>query len=154
MTTQRSTLRPEAAARALAYGWALSATAVGLLLVGVALATGARAAIVDGVVEAHGGLLDPFLRRCVPLRGGASAMTLGHVVVGRDARALDRTRAHERAHVRQTERWGPFFLPAYVVSSFVAAFRGGHYYRDNRFERDAVEVAALSQSNRAGGNPC
>ena len=128
--------------RALAYGWALPTTAVGLILVAVALLTGARASVVDGVVEAHGGLLDTLLRRWVPLRGGASAMTLGHVVVGRDPHALDRTRAHERAHVRQAERWGPLFLPAYAVASLAVALRGGHYYRDNRFERDAVAAAS------------
>ncbi len=133
--------------RALAYGWASPTTAVGLVLVAAALATGARASVVDGVVEAHGGLLDAMLRRFVPLRGGASAMTLGHVVVGRDPGSLDRTRAHERAHVRQAERWGPFFLPAYVASSLAVALRGGHYYRDNRFEREAVAVA--SQGARA-----
>jgi hypothetical protein len=122
--------------------------------VGVALTTGARASVVEGVLEAHGGLLEPLLRRWVPLRGGASAMTLGHVVLGRDSRALQRTRAHERAHVRQTERWGPFFVPAYVVSSLLVAARGGHYYRDNHFERDAVEVAAIAQSSPRGGTPC
>lgn len=145
MSTRAGTGPSAAAVRALKYGWALPCTALGLVLVGAALATGARATVVEGVLEAHGGLLEPLLRRCVPLRGGASAMTLGHVVVGRDANALHRTRAHERAHVRQTERWGPFFVPAYVVSSLVVAARGGHYYRDNRFERDAVEVAARSQ---------
>jgi len=144
-------VRTEGAARALAYGWAAPTTAVGLVLVAAALATGARASVVEGVVEAHGGLLDPLLRRWVPLRGGASAMTLGHVVVGRDPQALLRTRAHERVHVRQTERWGPFFVPAYVVASLVVALRGGHYYRDNRFERDAVAVAALANDATFGG---
>jgi hypothetical protein len=81
----------------------------------------------------------------VPLRGGASAMALGHVVVARNAGCLERTRAHERAHVRQAERWGVLFVPAYFVSSVVAAMRGGHYYRDNRFERDAVEKATAAQ---------
>jgi hypothetical protein len=39
----------------------------------------------------------------VPLaaRGGQVS-----VVVGRDARALAACRAHERAHVKQCERWG------------------------------------------------
>ena len=150
MTPRRST-RVEGAARALAYGWAAPTTAVGLVLVAAALATGARASVVAGVVEAHGGLLEPMLRRWVPLRGGASAMTLGHVVVGRDSQALVRTRAHERAHVRQTERWGPFFVPAYMIASLAVALRGGHYYRDNRFERDAVAVASLANEATSGG---
>ena len=135
-------------ARVLAYSWAFPATSVGLALVAVAAATGARVSVLDGVVEAHGGILDPLLRRWVPLRGGASAMTLGHVVVGRNAAALDRTRAHERAHVRQAERWGPFFIPAYFIASLVVAARGGHYYRDNRFERDAVASAQQTSGGR------
>ena len=44
-------------------------------------------------------------------------MTLGHVVLGRSAAALAETRAHERVHVTQCERWGPFFVPAYAASS-------------------------------------
>ena len=71
-------------------------------------------------------------------------MALGHVVVARNAGCLERTRAHERAHVRQAERWGVFFVPAYFVFSLVAAMRGRHYYRDNRFERDAVEKATAA----------
>lgn len=137
----------------VAYAWALPTTIVGLALVGVSLLTGARARVVDGVIEARGGVLKPMLRRFVPLRGGASAMTLGHVVVARDMLALDRTRAHERAHVRQVERWGPFFLPAYLVASLVVATRGGHYYWDNRFERDAVTVASRANALVSKGTP-
>jgi len=134
--------RSVSATRLLAYAWAFPTTAIGLLLVAAAAVSGARVSRVDGVLEAHGGLLVPLLKRGVPLRGGASAMTLGHVVVGRDAGALERTRAHERAHVRQTERWGALFVPVYALASLHAAARGGHYYRDNTFERDAVAAAS------------
>lgn len=119
------------------YAWVLPNSVAGVLLTAAALCTGGRASIVDGVMESHGGAAAFVLRRLVPLRGGASAMTLGHVVLGRDARALERTRSHERVHVRQYERWGPFFLPAYVGASLIAAVRGGNYYRDNSFERGA-----------------
>jgi len=132
----------ERVARAGGYVWASPASVFGVLLAAAAVASGGRVARVDGVLEAHGGIVATVLRRMVPLRGGASAMTLGHVVVGRDAGCLERTRAHERAHVRQAERWGPLFIPAYFAASLAAAARGGHYYRDNRFERDAVAVAA------------
>ena len=64
-------------------------------------------------------------------------MTLGHVVLGRSLGALDDTRAHERVHVRQCERWGPLFLPAYGLASLAAALRGRNAYLDNRFEREA-----------------
>jgi hypothetical protein len=75
----------------------------------------------------------------VLLDGGASAITLGHVVLGRDERALAQTRAHERIHVRQYERWGAAFLPAYGAASLWAILSGGHYYFDNSFEREAFE---------------
>jgi hypothetical protein len=68
---------------------------------------------------------------------GAAAMTLGHVIIGRDLSCLDACRDHEQVHVRQVERWGPLFLPAYVLASLWAWSRGGHYYHDNRFEIDA-----------------
>jgi hypothetical protein len=93
--------------------------------------------VVDGVLEVEGGLVRWFLRHCTLLRGGASAMTLGHVVIGVDRLALDVTRRHERVHVRQVERWGPLFLPAYAMASFLAWMRGGSAYFDNRFEREA-----------------
>ena len=124
--------------RLLVYAWTLPTTLVGLLflpLVLVSRAGGAR--VVDGVLELHGGPVAFFLRRCTLLRGGASAMTLGHVVLGRDERLLDLTRAHERIHVRQCERWGPLFIPAYLLASVLVFFRGGRPYEDNPFEREA-----------------
>lgn len=77
------------------------------------------------------------LRRLVMPPRGASALTLGHVVLGRDAEALHRTRRHERVHVAQYERWGPFFLPAYALASLIAVLSGRRAYRDNAFEREA-----------------
>ena len=123
--------------RLLRYLWAAPTTVIGLVFVGLALLSGGRAQLVDGVIEAHGGLCRFFLRRCTLLRGGASALTLGHVVLGRDRACLDVTRSHERVHVRQVERWGPLFLPAYGIASLAAWWRGGNAYRDNRFEREA-----------------
>jgi hypothetical protein len=123
--------------RALMYLWSLPNTLLGIAVSALAVGTGGRIAIVDGVMETRGGAASFLLKHLVLLRGGASAMTLGHVVLGRDAHSLDRTRAHERAHVRQYEMWGPFFLPAYIAASMIAAARGRHYYRANRFEREA-----------------
>jgi hypothetical protein len=123
--------------RIVKYLWAFPGTAIGLCLAGAALASGGRARIVDGVIEAHGGIVARLLRRCTLLAGGASAMTLGHVVLGRDAECLERTRAHERVHVRQYEMWGPLFLPAYAMASLLALLRGKNAYRDNWFERQA-----------------
>ena len=68
------------------------------------------------------------------------AITFGHVVLSVDA--LDEpTFRHELEHVRQFERWGPFFIPLYALASAWAAARGGHHYRDNRFELEANRPA-------------
>lgn len=124
--------------RIFIYFWALPTTLVGLLFLPAAL-VGGGVQFVDGVLELHGGLVRVFLERATLLPGGASAMTLGHVVLGRDRAALDRTRSHERVHVRQVERWGPLFLPAYVAASLVALMQGKDAYRGNAFEREAFE---------------
>lgn len=122
--------------RLLRYLWASPTTLIGIMIV-LALRRRGRFAVVDGVIEAHGPLIRRALASLTPLAGGACAMTLGHVVIAQDARALDVTRAHERVHVRQYEVWGPFFLPAYLLAGLWAFMQGGHPYVDNRFERDA-----------------
>ena len=124
-------------------------TLIGLALALLAVATGGRVRVVRGVVEAHGGAAAWLLRRAVPLGGGASAITFGHVVLGRDQACLDRTREHERVHVRQYERWGPLFLPAYGLASLLAWRRGGDPYRDNRFEAEAFRDAPPGGPRRA-----
>jgi hypothetical protein len=126
----------------LRYLWAGPTTCVGLV-VAFALLRRGQAALVDGVVEAHGPILDRALARLTPLAGGAAALTLGHVVIGRDAQALETTRAHERVHVRQYELWGPLFVPAYFVAGLCALVRGRHPYYDNRFEREARATSDL-----------
>src|SRR5437016_13739549 len=121
------------------YLWALPTTAVGLVVGAPALVSGGKMRWVDGVLEIHGGFVSHFLLEWTLLKGGASAMTLGHVVLGRDRAALDWSRSHERVHVRQCERWGPLFLPAYGVASALILWRGGDAYMDNPFEREAYE---------------
>ena len=122
----------------LKYAWAAPTTAVGLLFLLLAPIGGRIGTqVVDGVLELHGGLVSLFLRRGTLLKNGASAMTLGHVVLGRDLDALDWSRGHERVHVRQCERWGPLFIPAYILASVFISLRGGRFYEENPFEREA-----------------
>jgi hypothetical protein len=121
------------------YVWAAPTTAVGLAIV-VAGRRGAEIRVVDGVLEAHGPALAWLLSRSPFTPGGAWAMTLGHVVIGQHRCALERTRVHERVHVRQAERWGPLFLPAYLSASLWAVLRGRHAYFENRFEREAFRI--------------
>lgn len=116
------------------YLWAAPTTAVGLLVALLALATGGRTRRVRGVLECWGGAPRLLLARR-PFR--ASALTLGHVIVGASDRALERCRAHEHVHVRQAERWGPLFIPAYLAAGLWASLRGRHHYRDNPFEVEA-----------------
>src|SRR5262245_57624759 len=122
--------------RAAIYLWVLPTSCVGLPFVAVSLLGGGAIRIVDGVLEIHGKWIAWALERLVPIPGGASAMTLGHIVIGRNQECLDRSRAHERVHVRQNERWGPLFIPAYFAASAIAWIRGQNAYRDNPFERE------------------
>ena len=126
------------------YLWALPTSAVGLLVFVLSsiAGRGTRYQIVDGVLEIHGGLVTWLLTHGTLLEHGASAMTLGHVVLGRDEWALELTRDHERVHVRQCERWGPLFLPAYVIASAIVFARGGRAYLDNPFEREAYGLTS------------
>ena len=118
------------------YLWASPATVLGLLGASLALWRG-RIEIRRGVVEAHGPALRWTLTHLSVLPGGIAAITLGHVILARDARTLHSTRAHERVHVRQYERWGLFMVPAYVLASAWGWARGKHFYFDNPFERQA-----------------
>jgi hypothetical protein len=123
--------------RGLIYLWTLPTTCVGLLFIAPALLGGGRVCVMRGVIEIHGRWIAYVLRRCVPISGGASAMTLGHVVIGRDQECLDLSRDHERVHVRQAEHWGPLFIPAYLLASLILKLRGKDAYFDNPFEREA-----------------
>ena len=119
----------------LRYLWAFPITLLGLSFVAPTLLTGGRVRVERGAIEVYGGFARFFLRRCLVIT--ASAMCIGHVILGQDREGLDQTRDHEHVHVRQCERWGMFIIPAYLLSSFLAWRRGKHFYFDNRFEREA-----------------
>lgn len=128
-TAPRST-----AGRALAGVWAAPLTALGW-----------AAALLGGRVPRWDAHVDAFVVRSVrgPFRWflaqqGATAATLGHVVV---TRAADPDRVllrHESQHARQQERLGLLFAVAYPL----AGARWG--YRDNPFEVAARSAARLS----------
>jgi hypothetical protein len=124
----------------LLYLWVLPGSLVGLLFIPLALITGGGARFVDGVLEAYGGWVTKLLEKPFWFSGPIAAITLGHVVLGCDRPTLARTRQHERVHVRQYERWGPFFIPAYVLASLWIRFRGGDAYLDNPFEVEAYGI--------------
>ena len=120
--------------RLLRIAWASPWTCLGLTVGVAGLATGGSGRRAGGILEFHGGAVGWLLRR---LPGGPRAMTLGHVVIGLSQAALDWSRPHEMVHVRQYERWGPFFVPAYLACSLGLWLAGKDAYRDNPFEREA-----------------
>ncbi len=121
--------------------WAAPWTACGLAAGLLALLTGGGMQRVGKVIEFHGGVIDRVLR-WVPIAGGASAMTLGHCVLGRTPADLHRSRRHELIHVAQYERWGPLFVPAYLACSAWLWLRGRDSYLDNPFEVEAYSREA------------
>ena len=122
------------------YIWAAPYTAIGLAFGAVTLLFGASVRVHGGVFEFGGGHVGRLASR-LPVRLRFSAITFGHVVLGIEA-TLAAVRTHELVHVRQYERWGPLFVPAYLVSSLAQLVRGRHPYRDNYFEREAYAKAA------------
>ena len=135
----------EVISRAIKYAWAFPATVLGLIMVMIACVSGGRCRLHTGVVEVWGGWVTWFLEKVVPLEGGAIAMTIGHVVIARSAADADRTRLHERIHVRQYERLGPVFIPLYFALSLRCWWRGQDAYYDNPFEREAYAVDDASE---------
>lgn len=137
-------------ARLLRYLWAVPYTLLGLVLGAVAVLFGATMRRHHGVVEVYGGLAGAALAR-LPQPLAFSAMTLGHVILAIDRSALGQLRRHEHVHVRQYERWGPLFVPAYLLSSLVQLLRGRNPYRENHFERQAYALAPRRRAPAARG---
>lgn len=94
----------------------------------------------SGAVEFGGGRIGKLVSR-LPAPFGFSAITFGHVILGIDHAVLTVVRSHEHVHVRQYERWGALFVPAYLVSSLLQLVRGRDPYLDNCFEREAYANA-------------
>lgn len=127
--------------RTLACLWALPNTVLGAVAAACVLAFGGRLRFVEGAAEVCGGRVARLVAGHA-YTSRFSAMTLGHVILGVSEEELDRVRFHEHVHVGQYERWGPFFLPAYALSSLWQLARGGAAYRANRFERQAYAADA------------
>jgi len=126
--------------RALAYVWALPNTVLGIVF-GVLAFQRPRFAwgivIFDGPSRGSTWAIGAFDR---------SAVTLGHVVLS-NRPLRGRLLVHELHHVRQYERLGPLYLPAYLA---IYAVTG---YRRHPFELAAwraEEIAAPSARARVG----
>jgi hypothetical protein len=125
--------------------WALPLTLPGLLVYGLVLMTGGQRHRCSGALAISGGISSWWMRRGPWRKRNLLAITIGHVIITRDAAGFHRTLAHELEHVRQGERWGIFFPPAYIVASLAAMAKGGHYYDDNCFETAACRAAAIEK---------
>ncbi len=119
--------------------WASPWTLCGLVVGLIALASGGRVRRYRGTLGFAGGGAGTFLR-VFPFVRGASAMALGHVVLAQTEVDLDLSYEHELVHVRQYERWGPLFVPAYLAASVWQKLKGRHPYWDNPFEREAFDA--------------
>jgi hypothetical protein len=122
--------------------WAFPCTLVGLVLIAIVILLRGKVRRVQGCVEAT---LRKCLDNCKPIEKSLSyrAITFGHVIIAVTEEELERLRAHELVHVRQYERWGIFFFPAYLASSLWQLLRRRRAYWDNYFE-----VQARRESSR------
>jgi hypothetical protein len=125
----------------LRYLWAAPCTLIGLVAALPMLLSGAQARFVRGVLEVSGS--------CIATRLPFDAITLGHVVLAHTPRAMARWRRHERVHVRQCERWGPMFFPAYLLAGAWQGLHGRSMYWHNPFE---VQARRESQRTTTGGS--
>ena len=119
--------------------WAAPYTLSGLLLGCAGMCFGGRVQIKGRAIEFYDGGTKWLIQR-LPLGQFTLALTLGHTILGQTEASLDIARKHETVHVRQYEKWGPFLLPAYFLSSIFMWIVGRRFYRDNPFEREAHEA--------------
>ncbi|SDK33161.1 hypothetical protein SAMN05192566_0928 [Methylophilus rhizosphaerae] len=132
--------------RLLIFLWALPTTLIGVAVGLIWLLSGAKLRIANGVLEIHGGWVGYWLMR----QSGFAAMALGHVVLGCSSGVLEQLRPHEYIHVRQAERWGILFVPAYLLAGLWQAMKGRHIYYDNPFEREAFAAEGIAKEMARG----
>ena len=119
----------------IAVVWTLPNTLIGLVAGGMGLCCGGGVQMREGCLEFYGGPVDWLLGKW-----NVFAMTLGHTILCRKREGLDIVRRHEQVHVHQFERWGPFFLPAYLGCSAWLWLTGKDFYRGNPFEVEAYDI--------------
>ena len=110
---------------------------------------GARAGRAHGVLEItlrESEAACPTLTRLMPFR----AIALGHVIIAIGREELVGMRTHEHVHVRQYERWGIAFFPAYAASSLWQLLHGRSAYWDNHFEVEARQSSAAGTTHENG----
>lgn len=125
--------------RIVQYIWVSPNSLIGISVGLIGMLGGGKYQCRRGCLEFWGGGVTWLLKR---LGGrGVLAMTLGHVIIGQNPQGLETARDHEHVHVRQYERWGPLFIPAYLGCSAFLWMRKKNAYRDNPFEVEAYRIA-------------
>jgi hypothetical protein len=90
------------------------------------------------------GIVGPGIEKLLlraPIPGGAAALTLGHSILATSHETFLDTWEHERIHVLQYERWGPLFVPAYLLCGLWQKVHGKDPYMDNPFEIEARRLS-------------
>ena len=128
----RQAIRLRVLIRILLVCWASPNSLIGLCVGLAGILSGGKLRLSHGCLEFYGGLVERGLRRL-----GVAGMTLGHTILGQTSEGLNFVRDHEHVHVRQYERWGPLFLPAYLGWSAWLWLKGKDCYRLNPFEIEA-----------------
>jgi hypothetical protein len=123
----------------LGFIWTSPNTLVGLL---VGVLTFQRPRIAHGLLLFDRG---PRGVTAVMRRANRLAMTVGFVVVS-SVPVEGALLAHERWHVRQYMRWGPLFIPVYLLLAI------GYGYRRHPMERAAERAAAQYARSDAVGS--
>lgn len=127
--------------RMIFYIWAMPCSLIGMVLGFLFVVCGGSVIIHSGTLEFTGGGLGRLIKR-LPKNIAFCAITFGHTVLAVDQDTMDIVRAHEQVHIRQYERWGILFFPAYLLSSFFQLVMGRHPYFDNCFEHEARAKSA------------
>ena len=118
------------------YIWPRPYTLLGILLGLFATIMGAKMQFKEHIFAFSGGHLPKILKH-LPFTKSFVAITLGHVVLAESLDSQSQFWRHECVHVRQYERWGILFVPAYFLASLWVWAHGNHPYRDNPFECEA-----------------
>ena len=127
--------------------WASPYTLLGLFIGSFGLLLGGRVQIKGRAIEFYDGGIKWFIHQ-LPYGQYVRVLTLGHVTLGQDDASLEISRIHEAVYVAQYERWGPFMIPVYYLASVYAWLVGRRFYRDNPFEREAIDADKREYLNR------
>ncbi len=119
--------------------WASPYTLIGLFIGCFGLLLGGRVQFKGRAIEFYDGGIKWFIHQ-LPYGQYIRVLTLGHVILGQDDASLEISRIHEAVYVAQYERWGPFMIPVYYLASVYAWLVGRRFYRDNPFEREAIDA--------------